>query len=944
MGKAMTTSELPRCADAVPSPGGEGQGEGGPQHHLSIARARALRKKETWAEKLMWRWLRDRRFSGYKFRRQHPEGVYILDFYCEEAKLNIELDGSQHGFPDQRKHDQEREKFLQSRGIKTLRFWNSHLRRNAQSIRDTIFNELQARAPHPLPEYTRPMNLPSPRPSPVKREREELSPPLGGSVGNRSVAALVLFVFLSLSALADDVITDVMSPIVSYQYPEDFSTAALTSGGLLSPITSYVFCEWPGDDVLQLQSSPWVSYYYPGIDGPQIMLQGRVTGAGGAPLLGAAISVAFGNLPLTGTTSDVNGNYAAPLGAGVYAVTVSASGYAKSSRVLTLSAGTSPQDFQLAALPATPDQTPVSRQPAAFAFPPIGSLGEHLKVFNGAAFVDIVPANTPSPAKLTIVLTHGWIPQALGYEVPNAGVEGWPTTIATAMLAQGVTPDVANIVAWDWRYAAQGTLPPEENIPGEGVLLGQSLQRVLGSGYSQPVHFVGHSLGALVNAGAANYLNGHKTAQQAVSPTPWTSVPMHFTLFDHGEVSRIASLQVLFDGLTLDLGSPTEVLKYASKTLQGWKPSLPVQYEWADNYISQVGFYLPNTMNVALQKAPGYAGIRFWEAHSYPMSWYNLSIASPTYPDNPLGFKRSYEYSQLPGVSLPFPPSVAELSPGDAYHQTPGDANQLALEPLPPQNLFQLIVPLFGNGADAIVQGVVGPIQIVGEVSSEIRDAAAQAGEWVTQGFNYAGNAALQGGQSLVNLYNSAVLRLRLQTKPASPRPLKDGGGTEPMAWLPIQFPANATALAFDFTVEGNPVDDMLVCGVGTNNLFSLEAKYIPTNSVSASRLIDVVALAGTTNELFFGFLGGTSSNARLVIENIRFYSLTEPRLEIALSGNTTLLSWPLTAGGYAVETTQTLTAPAWETITNAPVIWADRYVLTNSWSDEARFFRLRQQ
>ncbi|HMP81769.1 MAG TPA: hypothetical protein PKA41_03570, partial [Verrucomicrobiota bacterium] len=350
------------------------------------------------------------------------------------------------------------------------------------------------------------------------------------------------------------------------------------------------------------------------------------------------------------------------------------------------------------------------------------------------------------------------------------------------------------------------------------------------------------------------------------------------------------------------------------------------------------------------------AGIRFWEAHSYPMSWYGLSVASPIYPANPLGFKRSYEYSRLPGVSLQFPPSVAILSPGDAYHQTPGEANQLALEPLPSQNLFQLIVPLFGNGADAIVQGVVGPIQIVGEVSSEVRDAAAQAGEWVTQGFNYVGNTALQGGQSLVNLYNSAVLRLRLRTTSPSPQNLMalHGGpkrqnvggdpGSTPMAWLPIQFPSSATAMAFDFTVEGDPMDDMLVCGIGTNNLFSLEAKYIPTNTMSASRLIDVTEWAGTTNELFFGFMGGTSTNATLTIENIRFYSLAQPSLEIAVSGNGTLLSWPLTAGGYVVETTPTLTMPVWEIVTNAPVISADSYILTNSWSDEVRFFRLRQQ
>jgi uroporphyrinogen-III synthase len=122
-----------------------------------IPLARHFRKNDTWAEKLLWRWLRDRRFNGYKFRRQHPLGDYYLDFFCEDAELNIELDGSQHGFPEQQRRDAERERFLQSRGIKTLRFWNSRLRRDGQSIRDTIFQELQNRAPRPLPKYTRPM-------------------------------------------------------------------------------------------------------------------------------------------------------------------------------------------------------------------------------------------------------------------------------------------------------------------------------------------------------------------------------------------------------------------------------------------------------------------------------------------------------------------------------------------------------------------------------------------------------------------------------------------------------------------------------------------------------------------------------------------------------------------------------------------------------------------
>jgi very-short-patch-repair endonuclease len=122
-----------------------------------VIKARSLRKKPTWAEKLMWSWLRDRRFNDYKFRRQQPVGRYYLDFYCEEAHVAVELDGSGHGHPDKLHSDGERERFLVSQGIKCLRFWNHQLRTEREVVRDAIFNALQERAPHPLPGYTRPM-------------------------------------------------------------------------------------------------------------------------------------------------------------------------------------------------------------------------------------------------------------------------------------------------------------------------------------------------------------------------------------------------------------------------------------------------------------------------------------------------------------------------------------------------------------------------------------------------------------------------------------------------------------------------------------------------------------------------------------------------------------------------------------------------------------------
>jgi very-short-patch-repair endonuclease len=120
-------------------------------------RARTLRKKQTWAEKLRWSWLRDRRFSSHRFRRNHTCGIYYLDFYCMEASLSSELDGVHHGHPGQQAHDAERTNFLASVGINELRFWNGQLRREKQFVLGAIFNALQERAPHQMPVYTRPM-------------------------------------------------------------------------------------------------------------------------------------------------------------------------------------------------------------------------------------------------------------------------------------------------------------------------------------------------------------------------------------------------------------------------------------------------------------------------------------------------------------------------------------------------------------------------------------------------------------------------------------------------------------------------------------------------------------------------------------------------------------------------------------------------------------------
>jgi very-short-patch-repair endonuclease len=114
---------------------------------VGVRIARLLRKRSTRSEQILWRLLRNRRFEGYKFRRQHPEGPHILDFYCPEARLDIELDGHQHGQPLGRRVDACRDTWLQERGIRVLRFSNRDLLCKRQMVLENIWQTLQELAP-----------------------------------------------------------------------------------------------------------------------------------------------------------------------------------------------------------------------------------------------------------------------------------------------------------------------------------------------------------------------------------------------------------------------------------------------------------------------------------------------------------------------------------------------------------------------------------------------------------------------------------------------------------------------------------------------------------------------------------------------------------------------------------------------------------------------------
>ncbi len=106
----------------------------------SRARARALRLRMTDAERKLWYALRDRRFAGFKFRRQAPIGPFIADFVCFEARLVIEVDGGQHADSLQ---DQRRDRWFAANKFRVLRFWNNEVLSNLEGVMTVLAQVLK---------------------------------------------------------------------------------------------------------------------------------------------------------------------------------------------------------------------------------------------------------------------------------------------------------------------------------------------------------------------------------------------------------------------------------------------------------------------------------------------------------------------------------------------------------------------------------------------------------------------------------------------------------------------------------------------------------------------------------------------------------------------------------------------------------------------------------
>jgi len=102
-----------------------------------------LRKEATPSERIIWKRLQKRQIDGYKFRQQHGMGPYVLDFYCPELRLCIEIDGDIHDLPENKKKDSERTIFLNQNKIEVIRFTNEEIAENIDDVINSIKEKIK---------------------------------------------------------------------------------------------------------------------------------------------------------------------------------------------------------------------------------------------------------------------------------------------------------------------------------------------------------------------------------------------------------------------------------------------------------------------------------------------------------------------------------------------------------------------------------------------------------------------------------------------------------------------------------------------------------------------------------------------------------------------------------------------------------------------------------
>ena len=693
---------------------------------------------------------------------------------------------------------------------------------------------------------------------------------------------------------------------------------------------------------------------------------GQITETGGAAVVGAVVTALVNSTPVAATITDASGNYQlASLSPGAYTLNVKHPTHGSATRSFTLAASTTRQDFQLAIKPPPPTATLTAVLPPTnlVARPRVPS-GTQFLVYTNGRFVSGVSLNTN---KMTIVLTHGWMSSS----------DEWPKDMALFLDIQGFST-TANIVAWDWRVnaiAPGGLSISAARAPSEGEALGSELLYLLGANYSRPIHFMGHSLGTLVNCRAADYIHGDaKNSPGYIAGPAFKLNPQktHLTLFDEaGVVEGVNALTSITYGIFLPTSGDTGDLINNMLT-----KVIPDHSAWVDNYISEVGRLHPEAANVLLWRrlaVPLINDIVGAGLHGYSYEWYSDTILTPLASD--MGFRNSFErnpFSSLPPVGTYFLQSldvngsflaVTPMSASVANSLLNGQA--LVYPTLQTYQALNTAANWVANAEVSFGRGVqnlyLNGIQYAGNLVANVAESASSSLSGLSVYVGATGSSAASmipaGAASLPSywdlpftLQKPAVTNLApLVANGVSPNGAAAGAdittNTSVFVWLPVVVPTNTLGLSFQFQIAGAGPNEYMTMGVSNENYFSMESRYIDDSIWNFSGVIEISKYAGKQTQLFFSLNGdGALPEGKLSIRAIQFYTVAPPNLNVSLNGNQTSISWPAISTGWQLEETDNLSSTNhWIAVTNIPISANYENLVTNTLKNGPRFFRLKK-
>ena len=726
---------------------------------------------------------------------------------------------------------------------------------------------------------------------------------------------------------------------------------------------------------------------------PPLQITGILRDSAGVPVVGATIQIKRAGAIFWQGVSSAGGTFTTPNLAGVnYTVIVTKPGYVTSITNITGTTGGSlALNLQSAAMTGAPTVTTVSRTLTGTEVRPAPTTNDPdapvLLRYNGSQFVtDMSGLNT---GRMTVVISHGWVSKDFG-DIPTA--LDWAKNLA--FLIYNHHPGLAqppNILVWDWRQKAFTHLPETQTASEVGLDLGRKLHGVLGSGYSQHVHFVGHSLGAILNRYACEYAHASFTGNQSRDnpSVGWNSslTKPHITLLDEAEIAVVADTRVMASAaqgaamgyLQASLSGAIQqgILSAAQEAKKDWKYPIPRAAWWVDNYISCVGLQHDDAVNVCLPAmvlASNDPVSAFVDGHSYAHLWYRNSVypAGAGAAPPAVGFGSSLENAGI------FPPGGNGLTNGSLWIEdlsTP-DILDLRLDANPVWNEATLTlaaafaVPTahsVGALGQSVLNGYEASILWAGDIGGTAIVKTGQVITVTTEKIGHWWDAAWDKAANIIDSINpDAVIhapltkggyRILLQTQPPSlaASAIASGdtaaaaaaptAGQAPYAWVTVNVPANAGLMAFDFTVTGDPVDDRIACAINGQSVFALAAKFAPEGEPMSTDMMDVSAFAGQTIEVFFGLAGGTSTNCEVAIDGLRFITVPTPKVAVGVAGGTASVKWPAAASNWTLESSDTLAPGSWQPVPVATGLTLDSGVATLQESVRLpqKFYRLRR-